>query len=170
MIQVWRGWTLTWAVFVHVLRMHSSLIWDEFVTSFFFLNTTSFTGNLIQLFHFQPSFNSLSQVWVFLWPCVCRVSFSSSERCIAGWQISFLQLLIWPRWVMADTCLSHAEQLTWKLMFHISDHLSLLHCWEAAEVRRGNARMSVYVCVCVCVCLSVCLSVCVSVCLSTFEC
>ena len=81
--------------------------------------------------------------------------FSSSERCIAGWQISFLQLLIWSRWVTADTCLSHAEQLTWKLMFHISDHLSLLHCRDAAGVRRGNA----YVCVCLygCVCgLCVC--------------
>lgn len=57
--------------------------------------------------------------------------FSDTKRCIAGWQISFLQLFIRPRWVMADTCLSHAEQLTWKLMFHISDHLFLLRCRKA---------------------------------------
>ena len=99
--------------------------------------------------------------------CVCaRASitpFSSTERCIAGWQISFLQLLIWPRWVTADTCLSHTEQLTWKLMFHISDHLSLLHCWEAVGVRRGNAYVCVFVrfvaCMCVCVNVSVFFSV-----------
>lgn len=82
--------------------------------------------------------------------CMCAhvTPFSCSEGCIAGWRISFSQLLIWPRWVTADTCLSHAEQLTWKLMFHISDHLSLLQCRKAEEEECICVRISFHVCVC----------------------
>lgn len=80
--------------------------------------------------------------------CAHVTPFSCSEGCIAGWRISFSQLLIWPRWVTADTCLSHAEQLTWKLMFHISDHLSLLQCRKAEEEECICVRISFHVCVC----------------------
>lgn len=84
--------------------------------------------------------------------------FSDTERCIVGWQISLVQLFIRPRWVMADTCLSHAEQLAWKLMFHISDHLFLLHCskaaWAGMEkivfVLRHACVFFLHVCLCNC--------------------
>lgn len=98
--------------------------------------------------------------------CVCAsvTPFSSIEvRCWVADQLLAAAYLA--RWVTADTCLSHAEQLTWKLMFHISNHLSLLHCREAVGVRRGDA------CVCVCLCmLLACVFVTVSIVFSVSLC
>lgn len=81
-----------------------------------------------------------SHMWVCTCVCVHVLALLRSPAqsgALPGGRSAFLQRLIGPRWVTADTCLSHIEQLTWKLMFHVSDHLSLLECREAAEVRRG---------------------------------
>lgn len=110
----------------------------------------SLTLNTVHCFRFLLFASLCMRVHVFL--CAWIAPFSSIQMCIAGWQISFLQLLIWPRWVTADTCLSHAEQLTWKLMFHISNRLSLLHCRNAVRMRRG---MRMCVCSSVCLCMFV---------------